>query len=123
MSEFNPSIHTHDFFKSLSDQYDGNKTKIAIHIGISRSTLYSWLERTKSIEISKEYMSNQNNPIDAAIRLISFENLIKYLEVRSGINRNDYLLGQITGDRKPLRSNTLLFIQAVRNMLEEYNHA
>ncbi len=123
MSEFNPSIHTHDFFKSLSDQYDGNKTKIAIHIGISRSTLYNWLERTKSIEISKEYISNKNNPIDTAIRLISFENLTEYLEIRSEIDRNEYLLGQITGDKKPLRSNTLLIVKAIRNMLEEYNHA
>lgn len=57
-----------------------------------------------------------------AIQLISFENLTEYLEVRSEIDRNEYLLGQITGDRKPLRSNTLLIIKAMRNMLEEYNY-
>lgn len=110
---FNPSIHTPQFFKDLVIRFDNNKTKMASHLGICRSTLYNWLERT---------FDDNMNSMDNAIRLVSFENLTKYLEIRSEIDRNGYLLGQITGDRKPLRSNTLLIIGAIRNMLEEYNY-
>lgn len=109
LNKYESSIHTSYFFNELIKELDGNKRRAASYLGISRSTLYNWMERAKAMEA----------PIDKLTRLISFENLKEYLRNAPNINRNGYLLKEITRDRKPLRSNTLLIIEAIRNLLKE----
>ena len=60
--------------------------------------------------------------IESVIKMISFENFKEYLGNRPENFRNEYLLGQISGNKKPLRSNTLLILEGVREMLREYNN-
>jgi len=109
--EFNSSIHTSQFFEVLDDTFNKNKSRIANHLGISRSTLYIWIERAKNIK---------ENHIDKAIRLVSFDNLKDHLATCPEKDRNAYLLNEIIRPGKPLRSNTLLIIGAIRDMLRSF---
>ena len=113
LNKYEPSIHTLYFFDELIKEFNGNKRRASNYLGISRSTLYNWMERAKA----------NAAPLDKLLLLISFENFKEYLRKNPNVNRNGYLLNEITRDRKPLRSNTLLIVEGLRNMVKEFNHA
>lgn len=106
MVSYNPSTHTHEFFNELKNKFNGNRSRMAYYLGISRSTLYNWIERTKQ------------NPIS----VISFENLKDYLERTPNVDRNKYLLNEMTKEKKPLQNNARHIVKAIRNLLKEHGY-
>lgn len=84
--------------------------EIAEELEITVGSLYTLRSEVKSKLKGKDGFNK-------AIRLISFENLKDHLGDNPNTNRNEYLLNEITRTGKPLRSNTLLIIGAIRDML------
>lgn len=46
---FDPKIHTSIYFDTLSKEWNGNKTKMAKDIGITREKLYRWMKKAKKV--------------------------------------------------------------------------
>ena len=132
MMRFDPSVHTMVFFKELEKKHKGNRSDMAKELGISRKTLYKWINKASKSDnnVPKAVVAEKTRPVTKkrSIRkktitttktttTIDYDKFILYLEGhRKDVPFADVVLDRCEGIKKRDRS----LVKAVLNIINHY---